>query len=164
MVQAAIAVADEGLATGEMPIGAVVLMGGEVVGRAYTQERGQKRRLVHADLLAMVAADELLGLESRRHPLKLAVNLEPCLMCLGTAMALGVTEVYFGLESPGDGAATVAANWATNLTMPPSYAAPVVTGGIRREQVLGQFRRYCQIAPESGFRRWAQTLADLPDG
>lgn len=46
MVQAAVAVAGEGLAAGELPIGAVVLAGGQVVGRAFTQERGQHRRLV----------------------------------------------------------------------------------------------------------------------
>jgi tRNA(adenine34) deaminase len=163
MIEAAIAVADEGMAAGELPIGAVVLMNGEIVGRAFTQERAQRRRVVHADLLAIVAADEALGLRRRPHPLSLAVNLEPCLMCLGAAMALGVSEIYFGLESPGDGAAAVAANWAPSLVMPTSYATPVMTGGLRREQVLSQFRRYCQTAPESGYRRWAQTLADLPE-
>jgi tRNA(adenine34) deaminase len=40
----------------------------------------------------------------------LAVNLEPCLMCMGAAMALKVDEVYFGLESPTDGGAAVAAD------------------------------------------------------
>lgn len=41
-----------------------------------------------------------LGRRRRPHPLRLAVNLEPCVMRLGAAMALGVSEVYVALESP----------------------------------------------------------------
>ncbi|MFB6391913.1 nucleoside deaminase [Polymorphospora lycopeni] len=102
MVRAALEVAEAGLAAGEQPIGAVVVMGDEIIGRAYTQEKARGRRLVHADLLAMIEADEALGWRRRPHPLRLAVNLEPCVMCLGTAMALRVDEVYFALESPDD--------------------------------------------------------------
>jgi hypothetical protein len=58
LVAAAIDVAGEGLAAGELPIGAVAALGDDVVGRAFTQERGLGRRLVHADLLAMTQADE----------------------------------------------------------------------------------------------------------
>jgi tRNA(Arg) A34 adenosine deaminase TadA len=52
----------------------------------------------------------------------LAVNLEPCLMCLGAAMTLGVREVLFGLESPGYGAAEPAARRATHPDAPWSVA------------------------------------------
>jgi hypothetical protein len=50
LVGLAIDVADEGLTAGEMPVGAVVVMGDEIIGRAHTQEKTQGRRLVHADL------------------------------------------------------------------------------------------------------------------
>ena len=163
MVDAALRVADEGLAAGELPIGAVVVLGDEVVGRAYTQDKTRGRRLVHADLLAMEEADETLGLARRPQPLRLAVTLEPCLMCLGAAMALGVSEVYYSLESPGDGAAGIAAAWTPGSADMPWYRAPTVVGGIRRRDARRQFRRYLDSAAESGFRRWAQTLADLPD-
>jgi tRNA(adenine34) deaminase len=162
MVSAAIELAEEGLAAGEMPIGAVVVMGDAIVGRAYTQEKARGRRLVHADLMAMIEADEALGWRRRPFPLQLAVNLEPCLMCLGAAMSLRVTEVYFGLESPADGAAGIAASWAAPTEDMPWYAAPAMVGGIRREQCRDQFRRYCDAAPDSGFRQWASTLADRP--
>ena len=71
------------LAAGELPIGAVVVMGDQIVGRAHTQEHIRRQCLVQADLLAMIQADEQLGWAPRPHPLCLAVNLEPCLMCLG---------------------------------------------------------------------------------
>jgi tRNA(adenine34) deaminase len=157
MVGAALEVAEAGLAAGEQPIGAVVVMGDEILGRAYTQERARGRRLVHADLLAMIEADEALGWRRRQHPLQLAVNLEPCVMCLGAAMALGVNEVYFALESPVDGGAGIAASWTASADAP-WFAAPAVVGGIRREESRELFRRYCATAPESGMRRWAQTL------
>lgn len=162
MVGAALLVAEAGLAAGEQPIGAVVVLGDEIVGRAFTQEKARGRRLVHADLLAMIEADEALGWGRRAHPLRLAVNLEPCVMCLGAAMALGVSEVYFSLESPGDGGAGIAANWQPSSDTP-WFAVPSMVGGIRREESRELFRRYCASAPESGMRRWAQTLVDLPD-
>ncbi|HUP86755.1 MAG TPA: hypothetical protein VM143_13925 [Acidimicrobiales bacterium] len=62
----ALAVAAEGMARGEMPIGAVVAVDGEVVAEAHTQERAQRRLLVHADLLALDLADRRLrGRRSR---------------------------------------------------------------------------------------------------
>ncbi|MGW4476540.1 hypothetical protein ACWENQ_43360 [Nonomuraea sp. NPDC004354] len=65
LVGPAIAVAEEGLAAGELPIGAVVLLGEGVVGNACTQERVQGRRLVHADLLATEEAGRRLGFRKR---------------------------------------------------------------------------------------------------
>ncbi|WP_433382111.1 nucleoside deaminase [Actinoplanes sp. CA-142083] len=155
LVAAAIEVAEEGMARGELPIGAVVEMGGEIIGRAHTQDVASGRRLVHADLLAMTEADTRLGWRDRPHPLRLAVNLEPCLMCMGAAMALKVTDVYYALESPSDGGAAVAASWPSH----PWFAPPAVTGGLRRDEARDQFRRYCDEAPESGFRTWALGLA-----
>jgi tRNA(adenine34) deaminase len=161
MVGVALQVAEAGLAAGEQPIGAVVVMGDDVVAQAFTQEKGLGRRLVHADLLAMIAADEALGWRRRPYPLRLAVSLEPCVMCLGAAMALRVSDVYFALESPTDGGAQIAASWQPSPDME-WFAAPRMTGGIRREESRELFRRYCATAPESGLRRWAQTLVDLP--
>ncbi len=157
LVEAAIAVAEEGMARGEAPIGAVVEMGGEIIASAYTQDVAQARRLVHADLLAMIAADEKLGWRPRTHPLRLAVNLEPCLMCLGAAMALKVTDVYYGLESPADGGSTVAATWPAHPDLP-WYQAPTMIGGLHRAEVRDQFRRFGEGTTDSAYRRWARTL------
>jgi tRNA(adenine34) deaminase len=162
MVRAAIDVAEEGMAHGEMPIGAVVEMGGRIVSQDFTRDVSLGRRLVHADLLAMIAADQELGWNSRPHPVRLAVNLEPCLMCLGAAMALKVSAVYYGLESPADGGSAVAATWPADPDLP-WYVAPTMIGGIRRAEVRDQFRRYRDATGESGFRRWAATLTALPD-
>ena len=162
MVAAAIEVAEAGLAAGELPIGAVVVLGGEIVAQSHTRERGAGRRLVHADLLAMIAADDRLGYNKRPAPLTLAINLEPCVMCLGAAMTLGVADVFYALESPGDGGAGIAAGWLNNPDTP-FFQMPTMTAGVHRARARDQFRRYCASAPESGFKTWARTLADLPD-
>jgi tRNA(adenine34) deaminase len=54
LVTLAIEVAEEGLGAGELPIGAVVALGDEVIGRSFARERTEQRRLVHADQLALV--------------------------------------------------------------------------------------------------------------
>jgi tRNA(adenine34) deaminase len=66
------------------------------------------------------------------------------------------------LESPGDGGAGIAAQWRDSPDTP-FFRIPTMTAGIRRAQARDQFRRYCATAPNSGFKAWAQTLADRPD-
>lgn len=157
MVGEALAVAAEGLSKGEHPIGAVVFLGDDIVGRAYTSEKTLGRRLVHADLLAMNDADLWLGWNKRPAPLRLAVTLEPCLMCLGAAMVLGVQEIYYALESPVDGGAATAR--ARKRPDEPSwFATPEMTGGIRREESRDLYRRWLETAPPGPMRDWAESL------
>ena len=61
----AIAVAHQGLGQGELPIGAVVVLDDEIVATSYTKELSQGRLLVHAELLALDAADKILGARRR---------------------------------------------------------------------------------------------------
>jgi tRNA(adenine34) deaminase len=100
----ALAVAHQGLEKGELPIGAVVVVNDQIIASAHTMERSEKRFLVHADLLALGAADRLQLFPGKRRDARLYVNLEPCFMCMGAAMSFFLGEVYCGLESPGDGA------------------------------------------------------------
>jgi tRNA(adenine34) deaminase len=154
MVLAAMEVAEAGMAQGELPIGAVVAAGDKVVARAYT--RDGDGRLKHADLLAMLEVD------GKGHAgLRLAVNLVPCLMCLGAAMSLGVKVIYYGLGSPGDGAARIAREWVPGEGVG-WYRAPEMHGGIRAAEARAQFGRYCAPAPDTPLRAWAKTLVAQP--
>jgi tRNA(adenine34) deaminase len=163
LVALALEASEEGMRAGELPVGAVVAMGDEVIGRAYTQEQMSGRRLVHADLLAMEQADRRLGWARRDHPLTLAITLEPCLMCLGAAMALGVAEIYFGLEAPDDGAAGLASSWRPARQAMSFSHLPALSGGYRRSECRDQFRRYVATAPNEAYRRYAASMAALPD-
>lgn len=161
-VALAIEVAEEGMNAGEMPIGAVVLQGNRVIGRGYTQEQKLRRRIVHADLMAMLEADAQLGFKRSAEPLTLAVNLEPCMMCLGAAIALGIERVWFALESPDDGAVELLSHWHPPVEQPYFCRPKEIIGGFHREKAQDQFARYAAIesVPKS-MREWARGLSNL---
>jgi tRNA(adenine34) deaminase len=158
----ALTVAAEGLDAGELPIGAIVVLGNDIVARAFTQERKQARLLVHADLLALGAADQELG--ARRREACLFVNLEPCLMCLGAAMTAMVGTVVFGLESPSDGAAEFARRWDADRERDAfhEYRMPEIRGGVLRSKTLDLFDEFLRRGSGGGgVVAWAREIAGL---
>ena len=149
-----------GLGRGELPIGAVVVVDDEVVGRAHTQEREQKRLLVHAELLALEQADRVLG--RRRGDARLYATLEPCLGCVGAAMTTMIGSIVFALESPSDGGLSTAQTWeaSRDQTSFPAYRLPPVTGGVLRAESVALFRSYVEQHPGDGpMTTWARSLA-----
>jgi tRNA(adenine34) deaminase len=158
LMTAALAVAEDALAAGELPIGAVVAVGDEIVARSSTRDVGLGRRLAHAEVLALVSADELLGWRDRAGPVRLATTLEPCVMCLGAAMAMRVDEVHYGLPARADGAVAVLSGWHPHSAMD-WYRLPAVHGPVRQDACRELFRRYVDTMPDSGFRRWASFTA-----
>lgn len=137
----AVAVAGEGLLAGELPIGAIVVANDRIIGRAHTQEHGQGRLLVHAELLALDQADRTSGWV--RGDATLYTTLEPCLMCLGATATATVGRVVFALASESDGAALMADDWARNRSDDlPHVQLPSVVSGVGRvdsEALLEQF-------------------------
>jgi tRNA(adenine34) deaminase len=161
MMQEALAMARLGLERGELPIGAIVTKGAEVLSRAFTQEKTEGRYLVHADFLALHSADLLrLSLDERRQ-MTLYVTLEPCLMCFGAALSSFIGEIVYALESPGDGAISrVVPHWTPDPHFP-AYRLPVITSGICREESRELFRAYVDSCSGDGLRNWALSLANL---
>jgi len=155
----ALAVAAEGLAAGELPIGAVVVVDGEVVGRAHTREVAERRLLVHAELLALEQADRVLG--RRRADAVLVTTLEPCLMCLGAAATAMVPRVVYALASPGDGTADLAAWWdAHRRDDLPHVRLPGLRGGVGAAGARALIERFVASRPDprEPLARWAATL------
>ena len=161
VVALALDVAERGLAAGEMPVGAVVLSGDLVLGSAFTQERALGRRIVHADLLAMQQADLTLGFTRPAEPLTLAVNLEPCLMCVGAAITHGVQRVYYALESPNDGGVGLLSAWNPSIEQPFFSKPTDIRAGLYRARSQDLFHRYAAGDGPAGMRRWAADLAGL---
>ncbi len=155
----AIEVADEALEAGEMPIGAAVYSGNKLIATAFTKEMLLKRRIVHADLLAMLEADKIIGFDKSYQPLTLAVNLEPCAMCLGAAITLGIQNVYYALESPNDGAHKLIESWDPPQMQDYFKAPDVIKGGFHRQQAIDQFAWYAEGDGPAGMREWARSLA-----
>ncbi|MFI7639750.1 hypothetical protein [Nonomuraea sp. NPDC049400] len=73
-------------------------------------------------------------------------------------MSLGVDRIYYGLESPSDGAAGVAAVWQPARGGMPFSRVPELVGGLRRDEVRAQFARYAATTASPGLRRWAEDL------
>lgn len=159
VVKLAIDVAEDGLNAGEMPIGALVLAGDRVVATAHTQEQALGRRIVHADLLALLEADRLLGRHRSTPPLTLVVNLEPCLMCMGAAITLGIERVWFGLESPNDGAIALLEQWQPPVEQPFFRRPREIIGGLHRATNKDQFARYSVSSGPAGMGGWAGELS-----
>lgn len=157
----ALAVARAGLECGELPIGAVVVLGGRIIASAHTQESAQGRLLVHADLLALEAADRLTPFPGNRRDATLYVTGEPCLMCLGAAMSFFVGEVVYGHEMPGDGAVALVQGWQRREEDFPNYRLPKITGGVLRQAGIDLFREYITLHSSGALWEWAQTVAAL---
>ena len=161
----ALTMAEKALAIGELPIGAVVVADGRVIGRAFTQEATQGRLLVHAELLALDQADRLVAL--RNGPAVLYTTLEPCLMCLGAASVAVIDRVVFALDSEADGAGDLSRLWDLHRAGGdlPHVRLPPVTGGVGAEESRALFARFIagRPSPTDPLARWAATLV-LPGG
>lgn len=160
-MQHTLAQAAEALKFGEFPIAAVVVLDDRIVARATTSEQRENRFLVHAEQLALEEADRLGFSFDERRRAALYTNLEPCLMCLGAAMSFFLGELYYGLESPGDGAVNLVEGWAREEKDIPEYRLPQISGGLLREESIALFRRYVDLQARGPRRDWAETLTRL---
>ena len=89
---------------GEVPIGAVVVKDGLVIGRGHNQKEGSQDATLHAELVAIRQANHTLG-NWRLENCDLYVTLEPCPMCSGAIVQSRIRRVYFGPYDPKSGAA-----------------------------------------------------------
>lgn len=100
----ALELARQGASRGEVPVGAVLVRGGEILGRGYNQPVGRHDPSAHAEILAM--RDAALRLGNYRLPgATLYVTLEPCAMCVGAIFHARIEKVFFGAADPKTGAA-----------------------------------------------------------
>ena len=90
----AVAEAEKALLENEVPVGAVVVLDGEVISSAHNMSIGLHDMTAHAELLAMQQAAKQLN--GRLDQCVLFVTLEPCAMCAGAAMNLRLNRIVFG--------------------------------------------------------------------
>ena len=88
---------------GEVPVGAVVVVDGEVVGEGWNQPIGAHDPTAHAEIVAIRAASRHLG-NYRLTGATLYVTIEPCQMCVGAMVHARVARVVFGAPEPKAGA------------------------------------------------------------
>ena len=95
--------ARRGFVAGEVPVGAIVVVGGEVVGRGFNQPIGSRDPTAHAEVVAIRDAARTLG-NYRLVGSTLYVTIEPCLMCVGAMVHARVERLVFGAPEPKAGA------------------------------------------------------------
>jgi tRNA(adenine34) deaminase len=88
---------------GEVPIGAVVSMNGEIVGRGFNQPIGAIDPTAHAEVVALRDAARRTG-NYRLTGATLCVTLEPCLMCVGALVHARIATLVYGAAEPKSGA------------------------------------------------------------
>ena len=99
----ALALAAQAAAAGEVPVGAVVVRDGAVVGRGYNRPISARDPSAHAEVVALRDAAERLA-NYRLSGCELYVTLEPCAMCVGAMVHARVARVVFGAPDPKTGA------------------------------------------------------------
>lgn len=123
---------------GEVPIGAVIVKGGEVIAEAHNAPRMLKDPTAHAELLAIRRASEFLEAE-RLEGCELWVTLEPCPMCAGAISHARIARLYYAAPDPKGGAVE---HGARVFDQPQCLHRPEVYSGMGETEAAGLLRGF----------------------
>jgi tRNA(adenine34) deaminase len=129
-MEAALEEARRGGASGEVPIGAVLVVDGRIVARAFNQPVAGADPTAHAEILVLREAGRMLA-TYRLTEATVYVTLEPCLMCVGALVHARVGEVVYGAAEPKTGALVSAVR---GLDLPGLNHRFAITGGVLEER------------------------------
>ena len=133
----AIALAEKAAELGEAPVGCVIVLDGEIIGRGYNLRESSGNPLTHAEIIAIneacryVESFRLIGCE-------LYVTLEPCPMCAGACINSRVERVIFGAYDPKAGSC----GSVVNLFDLPYNHKPALCGGVLEEECASLLSRF----------------------
>jgi tRNA(adenine34) deaminase len=127
-------------ARGEVPVGCVIVRGGEVLARAGNRTLADRDPTAHAELLAIRQAAAALGTE-RLIDYDLYVTLEPCAMCAAAMAFARIRRIYFGASDPKGGAVE---NGVRFFSQPTCHHRPEVYGGINESECAGLLKEFFQ--------------------
>ena len=134
----ALDLAAEAAAAGEVPVGAVVTLGDEIVAETRNAMRGSSDPTAHAEMEAIRAAAAKLG-TSRLDECTLWVTLEPCAMCAGAVSLARLKALRFAAEDPKGGGVV---HGARVFAQPTCHHRPDVLGGIGGEESAALLRAF----------------------
>ena len=136
-MEEALRLAQQAAACGEVPVGAVVVRNGEIIGRGRNRREEQNDVSSHAELEAIRDAGKAIG-DWRLTDCELYVTLEPCAMCCGAILHARLSRVVFGAYDETAGAVVSKAHLLDGTLSP----APQVIGGLlaaKSETLLRDF-------------------------
>ncbi|WP_239016810.1 nucleoside deaminase [Sphingomonas ginkgonis] len=134
----ALALADEAADCGEVPVGAVITRGGEMIAEARNAMREGSDPTAHAEIVALRRAAATLG-TSRLDDCTLWVTLEPCAMCAAAIGLARVEALRFAAEDPKGGAVL---HGPRLYAQPTCHHRPDVLSGIGEEEAAAQLRAF----------------------
>src|SRR2546422_10761191 len=122
----------------EVPVGAVVVREGRVIGRAFNQIELLKDATAHAEMLAMTQAEEAVG-DWRLTDCTLYVTKEPCPMCAGAMVHTRLARLVYGARDAKAGAAGSALNL---LDFPTLNHHCAITSGVREAECRALLKNF----------------------
>src|SRR5919106_4978839 len=134
----ALELAREAAAAGEVPVGAVVTLGEEVIAESRNAMRGSSDPTAHAEMEAIRAAAAALG-TSRLDQCSIWVTLEPCAMCAAAVALARFKALRFAAEDPKGGGVV---HGPRILAQPTCHHRPDVLGGIGEEEAASLLRDF----------------------
>lgn len=145
---------------GEVPVGAVVVKNGEVIGTGFNHPIAQHDPTAHAEIMALRAAADKLG-NYRMPDCELYVTLEPCVMCAGAMMHARISRVIYGAPEPKTGACVSVLKLFDEEKL--NHHTTVVGGVMEVEcvQLLKDF--FAQRRHQAAQQKLSQVTNDLPD-
>jgi tRNA(adenine34) deaminase len=129
-MRVALALAEQARGAGEVPVGAVVVRDGVVIGSGFNSPIGRHDPSAHAEILALRAAAAASG-NYRLSGCTLYVTLEPCVMCSGAILHARIVRVVYGAPDPKTGACGSVLNLFAEDRLNHHTA---VTGGVLAEE------------------------------
>ena len=112
---------------GEVPVGAVLVLGGEIIAQAGNRTRAENDVTAHAEVAVIREAARRLGQE-RLTGADLYVTLEPCTLCAAAISFARIRRLYYGADDPKGGAVESGVRF---FTQPTCHHAPDVYSGMR---------------------------------
>ena len=133
----ALALAEEACKLDEVPVGAVVVYDGQIIGEGYNRRELSRNALAHAELEAIDEACRRFG-SWRLFDCELYVTLEPCPMCTGAIINSRIKRVVFGAYDPKAGSM----GSILNLCDYPFNSKPLIEGGFMQEECAEILSRF----------------------
>ncbi len=137
-MQRALALARCAAAAGEVPVGAVVVLDGRIIGEGANAPRASCDPTAHAEILAIRMAAKAIG-NDRLNGCDLWVTLEPCAMCAGAIAHARIARLYYGAADPKGGAIDHGPRLFAQATL---HHRPQVYGGIMESESALLLRQF----------------------
>ncbi|TSB05099.1 tRNA adenosine(34) deaminase TadA [Sphingorhabdus contaminans] len=138
MMEEALALARQAAQSGEVPVGAIVVRDGQIIGRGANRPLESHDPTAHAEIIALRQAAAAMG-NDRLTGCELWVTLEPCAMCAGAIAHARIARLYYGADDPKGGAVT---HGPRLFDQPTVHHRPEIYAGIAADEAAALLKAF----------------------